>query len=45
MVPEDGETDVGIIRAGVVNMQPVTVAQLEICLVHHRLTIMPGAAG
>ena len=30
MVPEDGEAGVGIIRARVVNVQPATVAQLEI---------------
>src|SRR6202035_3124415 len=35
MVPEDGEAGVGIIPAAVVNMQPSTVAQLEISLGHH----------
>ena len=34
MVPEDGEAGIGIIRAGVVNMEPATVAQLEITFVH-----------
>ena len=45
VVPEDGETRFSIIRLGVVNMQPATVAQREVGLVYHGPTIMPIECG
>jgi hypothetical protein len=38
VVPEDGEAAVGVIRAGVVDMQPATIAQLKIGLSHTATT-------
>jgi hypothetical protein len=43
VVPEDGEAGVDITGARVVNMQPATVAHLEIGLVYHRATSMPAS--
>ena len=36
-MPEDGKAGVGISGAGVVDMQPATIAQAEVSLVHHRM--------
>jgi hypothetical protein len=38
-MPADGKPHVGYIGAGVVNMQPATVAQLEITFVHHSVDL------
>jgi len=39
MVPEDGKPGIGCIWDGVVNMQPATVAQLEIPFVDHSVDL------